>query len=292
MSLISYDRAVMATQMSKPSVDLPEERIRGDTESDCSDVVLEYRESTELAPQQDVGGSSGSDSEVEVSEDSDSAEESVPERPMPILTDESEAKLKAEEPMVPPVRSTQALELKVSKTKASEKTKEKPKPKPKPKRSAAKSSASKDKTKSDTIQLQHFSREAMDYVRHEIGESKRREHALEAYLYIKSGGGFSVSEDVMELVREYGGDKSIANMDARIARMETKLNSLLNVLYELELSMSYVLLDRAGLGGRVPATIKEIDLAGQASLDTREHLRISARDQQKRDSYTSGRPIR
>lgn len=288
MSLISYDRAVIATQMSKPSVDLPEERIRGDTESDCSDAVSEYRESTELAPQQDVGGSSGSDSEVEVSEDSDSAEESVSERPMPILTDESEAKLKAEEPMVPPVRSTQASELKVSKTKVSEKTKEKSKPK----RSAAKSSASKDKTKSDTIQLQHFSREAMDYVRHEIGESKRREHALEAYLYIKSGGGFSVSEDVMELVREYGGDKSIANMDARIARMETKLNSLLNVLYELELSMSYVLLDRAGLGGRVPATIKEIDLAGQASLDTREHLRISARDQQKRDSYTSGRPIR
>lgn len=276
MSLISYDRAVIATQMSKPSVDLPEERIRGDTESDCSDAVSEYRESTELAPQQDVGGSSGGDSEVEVSEDSDSAEESVPERPMPILTDESEAKLKAEEPMVPPVRSTQASESKVSK----------------PKRSAAKSSVLKDKTKSDTIQLQHFSREAMDYVRHEIGESKRREHALEAYLYIKSGGGFSVSEDVMELVREYGGDKSIANMDARIARMETKLNSLLNVLYELELSMSYVLLDRAGLGGRVPATIKEIDLAGQASLDTREHLRISARDQQKRDSYTSGRPIR
>lgn len=149
-----------------------------------------------------------------------------------------------------------------------------------------------ERIRGDTVQMPKVPRAVADFIIKEFPNADRREDALTAYIYIKSGQKFEVSDKVKALVEEYEGDKSIQNMEKRVQSLERMAYDMTRILQELQLGMSYVLADRKGFCKAPYTDARSVNLLEQGVLDVRERLREQTNEQKKRDDVKKGRPIR
>lgn len=144
----------------------------------------------------------------------------------------------------------------------------------------------------ETIQLSKFPREVMNFVRKEFPDASRREDALVAYIYIKSGKSFEVSDDIKELAASYSGDRTIQNMEQRMNALERNVSVLSQLVTELHNAVCYLIFDRKGFSNLSPEDPRSIDFFENGVLDVRERLHEASIQQSKEDAIKKGRPIR
>lgn len=258
--MLSYDAIAMGLDKqddSKNDVELKKRR-SGDSQSNqkVSDSQEQqtavnpkkYRDSTDIRPEQDIGGSASNS-------DADNNTDSSVARAKPKGTSGSK-------PRKSVVRSNDT-----SNTRAP-------------------------RIYGETIQLSKFPREVMNFVKKEFPDASRREDALVAYIYIKSGKSFEVSDDIKELAASYSGDRTIQNMEQRMNALERNVSALAQLVTELHNAVCYLIFDRKGFSNLSPTDPRSIDFFENGVLDVRERLHEASIQQSKEDAIKKGRPIR
>ena len=82
------------------------------------------------------------------------------------------------------------------------------------------------------------------------------------------------------------------NLDKRVEHIEKQVNDMRNVLGELRLGLSYIILDRVGFRNENPADPRDINFLENGIDDLQSRLSEQAAQLKQHQGYKKGRPIR
>lgn len=150
-----------------------------------------------------------------------------------------------------------------------------------------------DRPQTGTAQIRNFPKSLLAIARAEFPEASNNTDALAAYVLAKSGKtNLDVSDTVVELVKNWDGDKTLENMEKRLSALTTQNAVLLNMLQEMELVTTFIAFDRLGYRQDVASNIRSVDFLENGVTDLMERLREQTKILRKQEAIKNGRPIR
>lgn len=164
-------------------------------------------------------------------------------------------------------------------------------PEEKPKKKKARKVKTK-KLRSTTAQIRDFPRELLDIARKEFPTATTASDALAAFVLAKSGGtSENVPAHIVDLVRDWDGDRSMLDMNARVASVEHAVREIRKSTSLLELGLSYLIFDFDGFREQAPKGPSDIDFLDVGAQEVLERLSAQHRQHAKRKRVKDGRPL-
>lgn len=148
------------------------------------------------------------------------------------------------------------------------------------------------RAKPATSFIRDFPRSLVVVARNAFPEANQTD-ALAAFMAVKSGVFVDgLSDSVQELVDSWDGDSAVQDIDKRLMHMERQMGTLVSILQELELGITYSLFDQLGYRDENSATSRNVNLLEPGVQDLCVRLREQTKQLRSQEGIKNGRPIK
>jgi hypothetical protein len=145
---------------------------------------------------------------------------------------------------------------------------------------------------SEKASIRDFPTNLLAIAKSEFPSAQNQTDALAAYVYVKSGKNVAISDSIRELVDDWEGDHTVANIEKRVTSLENSVREIKKMLESLNLLMAYVAFDRLGYRNEQARSPRDVNLLENGVEDLMKRVDEQADTKRKHDAVQNGRPIR
>ena len=143
----------------------------------------------------------------------------------------------------------------------------------------------------DYVYLKNVPRDIINEVRSVFPNAGNMVDALSAYVVVMSGRMIEgLSDNVMQLVKDYDGDSSLLTIEDQLRVINNKLNALTELSTETHVGTSYMLLDRLGFRQENPPSVEKVNFNEHGLIPLRSRLKAQTSQIKSVEIIKDGRP--
>lgn len=208
-------------------------------------------------------------------------EDAKPKRRLPEEPDEPEADTTTASAEMSPAGTHMTTEYKGEDAPDMEMPKRKPTVKAKPRRQ-----------RSEVVYLRDMPKSVVGEARRIFPTASNNTDAVAAYIAYKSGVKDGLTDAQLELLDTTEVADPIVEQNQRIAHVERTMTNMFNMMYELEMAMSYMVFDRLGFRRENPDAPRQANMNEPGMTEMIERVREMSRQMRQQENRRKGRPLR